>query len=120
MDSLKEGDVLVVPDLSRLGRSMLDVFDLLSLLLRKKVELRVVKGGYVFKDDTQSKVFAFAFTLASEIERDMLSQRTKEALARKKSEGVKLGRPEGSKGSKLDKYYGHIKELRAKNVSIQA
>jgi len=118
IDNLQSGDNLIVAELSRLGRSMLEIMELLSILLRKGVNVYVVKGNYELKDDIQSKVLTFAFSLASEIERELISQRTKEALAKRKAEGKKLGRPKGSYSSKLDKKKEHIEELLNKGVSI--
>jgi DNA invertase Pin-like site-specific DNA recombinase len=118
IDNLQLGDNLIVAELSRLGRSMLEIMELLSILLRKGVNVYVVKGNYELKDDIQSKVLTFAFSLASEIERELISQRTKEALAKRKAEGKKLGRPKGSYSSKLDEKKEYIKELLDKGVSI--
>ena len=118
IDNLQSGDNLIVAELSRLGRSMLEIMELLSILLRKGVNVYVVKGNYELKDDIQSKVLTFAFSLASEIERELISQRTKEALAKRKAEGKKLGRPKGSYSSKLDDKRQYIEELLDKGVSI--
>ncbi|MEO2069616.1 MAG: recombinase family protein [Desulfurobacteriaceae bacterium] len=115
---LSKGDVLIITELSRLGRSMLEIMEILSILLRKGVELHVVKNRQVLKDDLQSKVFAMAFSIAAEIERELISQRTKEALRRRKAEGKPLGRPKGSYSSRLDKYKDQIEEFRKKGVSI--
>ena len=115
---LQKGDNLIVAELSRLGRSMLEIMELLNVLLSKGVNIYVVKGNYELKNDIQSKVLAFAFSLASEIERELISQRTKEALARVKSEGKKIGRPKGSYSSKLDEKREYIEELLDKGVSI--
>ena len=112
--NLKPGDFLIVSELSRLGRSMLEVMELLSILLSRKVRVISVKEGFNLDDGIQSKVLAFAFTLAAEIERQLISQRTKEALSRKKSEGMILGRRFGSKDSKQRKKrsdYGRKKEI---------
>ena len=118
ISELQKGDILIVTELSRLGRSMLEIMELLSILLRKGVELHVVKNNQILKDDLQSKVFAMAFSIAAEIERELISQRTKEALARLKKQGKKLGRPKGSGKSSLDQHYEQIKELLEKGVSI--
>ena len=115
---LQKGDNLIVAELSRLGRSMLEIMELLNILLSKGVNVYVVKGNYELKDDIQSKVLAFAFSLASEIERELISQRTKEALARVRAEGKKIGRPKGSYSSKLDEKREYIEELLDKGVSI--
>ena len=80
IDNLQSGDNLIVAELSRLGRSMLEIMELLSILMRKGVNVYVVKGNYELKDDIQSKVLTFAFSLASEIERELINQRTKETL----------------------------------------
>jgi DNA invertase Pin-like site-specific DNA recombinase len=118
INKLKKGDTLIVSELSRLGRSILEIFELISILLRNGVEVHVVKGNNILKDDIQSKVFTFAFSLGAEIERELISQRTKEALRRKVAEGVKLGRPIGSRSSQLDEHTAQILELREKGVSI--
>lgn len=118
IDNLQSGDNLIVAELSRLGRSMLEIMELLSILLRKGVNVYVVKGNYELKDDIQSKVLTFAFSLAAEIERELISQRTKEALAKRKAEGKKIGRPKGSYSSKLDEKRQYIEELLSKGVSI--
>ncbi len=120
IDNLQTGDNLIVAELSRLGRSMLEIMELLSILLRKGVNVYVIKGNYELKDDIQSKVLTFAFSLASEIERELISQRTKEALAKRKAEGKKLGRPKGSYSSKLDEKREYIEELLNKGVSISS
>jgi len=117
---LRKGDVLIVTELSRLGRSMLEIMELLSILLRKGIELHVVKNTQVLKDDLQSKVFAMAFSIAAEIERELISQRTREALQRRRAEGKPLGRPKGSYSSKLDRYREQIEELLSKGVSISS
>ncbi len=118
IDKLEKGDNLIVAEISRLGRSMLEIMELLNVLLQKGVNIHIVKGNYELKDDIQSKVLAFTFSLASEIERELISQRTKEALAKIKAEGKKLGRPKGSYSSKLDKKKEYIKELLDKGVSM--
>jgi DNA invertase Pin-like site-specific DNA recombinase len=71
------------------------IMSILQTLMQKKAQLYTVKDNYILGDNIQSTVLAFAFGLAAQIERDMISMRTKEALARKKAEGVKLGHPHG-------------------------
>lgn len=112
VDRTKKGDVLIVSELSRLGRSLLEVMELLAVLMRREIVVYAVKEGYKLGNDLQSKILAFAFTLAAEIESAMIKARTKEALAKKKAEGVQLGRPIGSLGkSKLDGKEEEIKRL---------
>jgi putative DNA-invertase from lambdoid prophage Rac len=88
IDNLQSKDILIVTELSRLGRSMLEVMELLSVLSKKEVMVYAIKGGYELGDNIQSKVLAFAFSLAAEIERELISQRTKEALSVKKATGT--------------------------------
>jgi DNA invertase Pin-like site-specific DNA recombinase len=88
--------------------------------LRKGTEIHIVKSQQILKDDLQSKVFAMAFSIAAEIERELISQRTREALQRRKAEGKPLGRPRGSYSSKLDRYREQIEELLSKGVSISS
>ena len=120
IDKTAAGDTLIVAELSRLGRSMLEIFELISILLRKNVDIHVTKGNILLKNDIQSKVFTFAFSLAAEIERDLISQRTKEALAAKRANGKKLGRPFGSKSSKLDDRIKEIQSLTEKKISVSS
>lgn len=93
---MKEGDVLVVTEISRLSRTMLEVMDILNVCIQKDVILYSTKEGYAFENNLNSKVLGFAFGLVAEIERSLISMRTKEALARLKAEGKHLGRPFGS------------------------
>lgn len=97
MKKLKPGDVIITSELSRLGRKLFMIMRILEFCMQHEVKVYTVKDGYELGDNIQSKVLAFAFGIAAEIERDMISQRTKEALARKKTEGVILGRPKGRK-----------------------
>jgi DNA invertase Pin-like site-specific DNA recombinase len=118
VEKIQKGDILIVTELSRLGRSMLEIMELLSILLRKRVELHIVKNKKVLKDDLHLKIFAMAFSMAAEIERELVSQRTKEAIARARAQGKRIGRPRGPGRSSLDAYYDQIKELLEKGVSI--
>jgi DNA invertase Pin-like site-specific DNA recombinase len=97
---LAPGDILVTPELSRLSRSLQDVFSLLAETARLRITVHIIKGNFIIDGSLQSTVLVAAFGLASEIEREFISQRTKEALARKKREGQTLGRRMGSKNSK--------------------
>ena len=118
IDSLKEGDTILVSELSRLGRSMLECMEILSIALEKKINVYAVKGNWQLDQSIQSKIIAMAFSMAAEIERDLISQRTKEALAVRKKNGIKLGRPKGTGKSKLDQYKPEIEAL-LKNGATQ-
>lgn len=119
---MKKDDVLVCTELSRLGRNLLMIMSILNQCMKNEVEVWTIKDNYRLGNDISSKVLAFAFGLSAEIERNLISQRTKEALARKRAEGVILGRPKGSKSSKtkLTGKERQIKELLDKKVSYSA
>lgn len=118
IDSLKQGDNILVSELSRLGRSMLECMEILSIALEREISIYAVKGNWQLDQSIQSKIIAMAFSMAAEIERDLISQRTKEALAARKKQGVKLGRPKGTGKSKLDQYKPEIEAL-LKNGATQ-
>jgi DNA invertase Pin-like site-specific DNA recombinase len=111
IDAMTAGDTLVVSELSRLGRSMLEIMEILSEATRRKIRIYASKGSWALDGSIQSKMVATCFALASEIERDLISQRTRAALATKKAIGIKLGRPEGPGKSKLDAHESEIREL---------
>ncbi|MDR0658572.1 MAG: master DNA invertase Mpi family serine-type recombinase [Mediterranea sp.] len=93
---MEPGDSLIVTEISRLSRTLLDIMNILSSCIRKKVVLYSTKEGYIFQDDINSKVLGFAFGLVAEIERNLISIRTKEALTCRKKAGKELGRKKGS------------------------
>lgn len=97
---MQKNDIIICSELSRLGRNLLMIMSILNYCMEKEIKIWTIKDNYRLGDDITSKVLAFAFGLSAEIERNLISQRTKEALARKKSEGVVLGRPKGSKSKK--------------------
>ena len=99
IERMREEDILIVTEVSRLGRSILEVMSILHTLMEKDVKVFTTKERYELGNNISSKVLAFAFSLSAEIERSMISSRTKEALARKKSEGKRLGRPKGKLSS---------------------
>jgi DNA invertase Pin-like site-specific DNA recombinase len=119
MDS---GDTLVVSELSRLGRSLMEIMSILHNCMERDIKVMATKEGYELGNNINSKVLAFAFSLSAEIERELISQRTKEALARKKQEGKKLGRPKGSlaKTTKLTGKEEFIRDMLEKKISISA
>ena len=94
---VKKDDIIICSELSRLGRSLFMIMEILNICMTRECRVWTIKDGYRLGDDIQSKVLAFAFGLSAEIERNLISQRTKEALARKKAAGVSLGRRPGSK-----------------------
>ena len=118
LGELSEGDNLIVSELSRLGRSMLECMEILSIATDKKINIYAIKGNWQLDGSIQSKIIAMAFSMAAEIERDLLSQRTKEALAARKRAGLKLGRPAGIGKSKLDQHRPEIEAL-LKNGATQ-
>ncbi|WP_417430227.1 master DNA invertase Mpi family serine-type recombinase [Halpernia sp.] len=122
LKKMKKEDVLICSELSRLGRSLLMIMGVLNECMNRDIKVWTIKDNYRLGNDINSKVLAFAFGLSAEIERNLISQRTKEALARKKAEGVILGRPKGSKSAKtkLTGQEKKIEELLAKKVSFSA
>jgi DNA invertase Pin-like site-specific DNA recombinase len=118
LESLNPNDAIVVSELSRLGRSMLECMEILSVATQKRINVYAVKGTWRLDQSIQSKIIAMAFSMAAEIERDLISQRTKEALRFKRAQGMKLGRPMGPGKSKLDPFRPEIESLLA-NGSTQ-
>lgn len=111
LKKMQKSDRLICSELSRLGRSLLMIMSVLNECMKKELEVWTVKDNYRLGNDINSKVLAFAFGLSAEIERNLISQRTKEALARKRAEGVILGRPVGAKSSKT-KLTGQEKKIK--------
>ncbi|MDR1500116.1 MAG: master DNA invertase Mpi family serine-type recombinase [Tannerellaceae bacterium] len=107
---MKREDIIICSEISRLGRSLFMIMGILNECMNREVQVWTIKDAYRLGNDINSKVLAFAFGLSAEIERNLISQRTKEALQRKRAEGVTLGRPKGSK-SKYKKLSGKDKEI---------
>ena len=122
LKKMKKEDILICSELSRLGRSLLMIMGVLNECMNRDIKVWTIKDNYRLGNDINSKVLAFAFGLSAEIERNLISQRTKEALARKKAEGVILGRPIGSKSAttKLTGQEKKLKDLLDKRVSYSA
>ncbi|MBQ8630132.1 MAG: recombinase family protein [Alphaproteobacteria bacterium] len=119
LEELQDGDILIATEISRLGRSLLEVMGILQTCLEKNCQVWTIKESYNLKNDLQSQLLAAVFTIGVSIERSLLSQRTKTALDAKKAAGVKLGRPFGaeSKKLKLSKNTKRIRDLLDKKVS---
>lgn len=124
LKKIKKDDLIICAELSRLGRNLFMIMEILNICMNKECKVWTIKDNYRLGEDIQSKVLAFAFGLSAEIERNLISQRTKEALARKKAEGVTLGRPKGRKTDPhKHKLYGKqklISELQAVGMSQRA
>lgn len=122
LKKMRKGDILICSELSRLGRNLLMIMGILNECMNRDIQVWTIKDNYRLGSDINSKVLAFAFGLSAEIERNLISQRTKEALARKKAEGVILGRPKGRKSSKtkLTGQEKRIQDLLDKKVSYSA
>lgn len=96
LERVGQDDTIICSEISRLGRSLFMVMEILYRCTLKKCRVLSIKGDYHLSDDLQSMMLAFAFSLAAQLERTLIAQRTREALARKKAEGIVLGRPKGS------------------------
>ena len=121
MARLNSGDTLIVTELSRLGRSTAEVISLVNALVESKVRVRVLKQNLdIQQHDMSSKIIITLFSLFGELERDLVSMRTKAALAAKKSQGVQLGKPKGTiQKSKFDQHSDKIKELLGMGLSVR-
>ncbi|PBQ30938.1 invertase [Sphingobacteriaceae bacterium] len=119
---MKKEDQLIVTELSRLGRNLMQIMSILHGCMERDIKVSTIKEHYELGNNINSKVLAFAFGLSAEIERNLISQRTKEALARRRSEGVILGRPKGRKSNnlKLTGKEEEINTLLKKKVSYSA
>ncbi|MDR1938446.1 MAG: master DNA invertase Mpi family serine-type recombinase [Tannerellaceae bacterium] len=117
-----KGDILICSELSRLGRTLLMIMGVLNECMDREIQVWTIKDNYRLGNDINSKVLAFAFGISAEIERNLISQRTKEALARRRDEGMILGRPKGSlsKKKKLTGKEVEIRSLLEKSVSLSA
>jgi DNA invertase Pin-like site-specific DNA recombinase len=123
LEKLADADTLIVTELSRLGRSTAEVIDLINQLMRRQIRPVAIKQNLHLNDSQHgmsSKIITTIFSLLAELERDLISLRTKEALAAKRANGVKLGKPRGTvQGSKFDAQREKIKELLDYGVSVR-
>jgi DNA invertase Pin-like site-specific DNA recombinase len=133
LEEMAEGDTLIVAELSRLGRSMYEIMEILAIAVQRGVRIYAAKGGWALEDTIQSKILAMVFAMAAEIERDLNVQRTKAAMATlrakvasgeswiSKAKNVvnSLGRPKGPGPSKLDKHEGTIRERLGLGVPVR-
>lgn len=117
LEELQDKDTIIVSELSRLGRSMLECMEILSIATQKGINIFAIKGNWQLDNSIQSKIIAMAFSMAAEIERDLISHRTKEALRFKKEQGMHLGRPKGPGKSKLDAHRPEIEGLLANGAT---
>ena len=124
LKKVHKDDIIICSELSRLGRNLFMIMEILNICMTKECRVWTIKDNYRLGDDIQSKVLAFAFGLSAEIERNLISQRTKEALARKKAEGIQLGRPTGHKMKqekyKLAKYDRQIRLMLSTGATFKA
>ena len=122
LKKVQKDDLIICAELSRLGRSLFMIMEILSLCMKKECRVWTIKDNYRLGDDIQSKVLAFAFGLSAEIERNLISQRTKEALAMRMAQGIHIGRKYGSKNSvyKLTGKEELVKEMLANGTSKAA
>ncbi len=122
LKKVQKDDLIICAELSRLGRSLFMIMEILSLCMKKECRVWTIKDNYRLGDDIQSKVLAFAFGLSAEIERNLISQRTKEALGRLKSEGKPLGRKQGKRNIrpnvKCEAKHDYIVRQYLKGVSV--
>ena len=118
---LDDADILIVTELSRLGRSTAEVIGLVNELIKKQVRVIAIKQNLDMKQqDMTSKVMITLFSLFAELERDLISLRTKEALSNKRAHGIQLGNPEGTvQKSKFDQDVVKVKELLALGLSVR-
>ena len=120
LKKMKKGDTLICTELSRLGRNMMMVMSILNTCSQKGIKIYSIKDSFELSDSLNAKIIAFAFSLAAEIERNLISQRTREALAAKRASGIKLGRPFGKsrERKRFDQKEAYIRAQLAQGVTI--
>ena len=119
LNRVQKDDLIICAELSRLGRNLFMIMEILHICMNKECKVWTIKDNYRLGDDIQSKVLAFAFGLSAEIERNLISQRTKEALAMRKAQGIHIGRIAGSHNQylKLTGYEEVIQEMISFGIS---
>jgi len=118
LEKANSDDHIIVAEVSRLGRSTLQVLEILEHAATKKVSVHIAKSNMVMDGSMQSTITATILGLAAQIEREFISTRTKEALSQRKAKGIKLGRPKGQASTlKLDTEKDHIISYLKKGVS---
>lgn len=122
LERMESGDLLICTELSRLGRNMLMIMGILNTCAEKGISIHSIKDNFDLSDNINSKIIAFAFALAAEIERTLISQRTKEALAVRRHMGVRLGRPPGrsKKREEFEIVKETIKSMLANGASLSS
>ncbi len=116
--TLTEGDTIIVSELSRLGRSNLQILEIMKIAKERGIAIHSVKGGWSLNGTMESKIVLYMFAMIADIERDLISERTKEGLRAAKASGKQLGRPKGKGKSKLDPFKEEIVAL-LRNGSTQ-
>lgn len=118
-ETAKEGDMVVFAEISRMARSTLQVLEILECCVQKKISVHIAKQQMVLDDSMQSRITSTVLGLAAEIERELISMRTTEALAKRKAAGKTLGRPRGKQSAKLklDAKEQEIKMYLSKGIS---
>ena len=119
LDTLEKGDAIIVSELSRLGRSTLQILEIMKLAKENGIAVHAVKGAWTLNGSMESKIVLTMLAMIAEIERDLISERTKEGLRARKAAGVVLGRPKGPGKSRLDEYQEEIVAL-LKNGATKA
>ncbi|MBP5343927.1 MAG: recombinase family protein [Alphaproteobacteria bacterium] len=119
LKKMDKGSCLIVTEISRLARNLYELANILQYAIKKEIIVLSIKENYKFKNDIQSKIMAYTFGLAAEIERDLISTRTKMSLDKLKKQNIKLGRPIGpaTRSLKLNKNQRKIQELLNKGIS---
>jgi len=113
IDELEAGDRLILPEISRMGRSMLEIMEMLSIAKQKEIVVYDIKNDFEINGRFQGELMAMIFSMAAQIERDLIASRTKEGIAAARASGKRLGRPPGPGKSKLDQYRPEIIALLA-------